>query len=92
MLEYLYCKQIEVKKHLALLKDKKEDMELVIGLMGKDLSLPEAIEQVLANVEGKKRASLSEKLYHFINIEKHEFMAEYNSVCFDYSCLDAKCS
>ena len=35
-------------------------------------------------------SSLSEKLYHFINIEKHEFMTEYNSVCFDYSYLDAK--
>ncbi|PKK59165.1 DNA/RNA polymerase [Rhizophagus irregularis] len=90
VLEYLYRKRIEVKKCLAPLKDKKEDMELVIGLMGKGLSLPEAIEQVLANVEGKKRASLSEKLYHFINIEKHEFMAEYNSICFDYSCLDAE--
>ena len=65
-------------------------MELVIGLMGKGLSLPEAIEQVLANVERKKRASLSEKLYHFINIEKHEFIAENISVCFDYSCLDAE--
>ena len=69
---------------------KKEDMELVIGLIGKGLSLPEAIEQVLANIEGKKCASLSKKLYHFINIEKHKFMTEYNSVCFDYSCLDAK--
>ena len=58
--------------------------------MGKGLSLSEAIKQVLTNVEGKKRASLSEKLYHFINIKKHEFIAEYISVYFDYSCLDAE--
>ncbi len=79
-----------MKKRFTLLKDKKEDIELVIGLIGKGLSLPEAIEKELANAEGKKRASLSENLYHFINKEKHEFMAEYDSVYFDYSCLDAK--
>src|SRR6266542_2167521 len=90
VLEYLYDKRVEMKKHLAPLKDKKEDMELVIGLMGKGLSLPEAIEKELANVEGKKHASFSENLYHFINKEKHEFMAEYDLIYFDYSCLDAK--
>jgi len=90
ILEYLYGKRIEMKKCLAPLKDKKEDMELVIGLIGKGLSLLEAIKQDLANIEGIKCASLSEKLYHFINIEKHEFMTEYNSVCFDYFCLDVK--
>jgi len=70
-------------------KEKKEVMELVIGLMDKDLSLPEAIEHVLAKAEEKNHASLSKNLYHFINKEKHEFMAEYDSVCFEYSCLDA---
>ncbi|CAG8771525.1 1021_t:CDS:1, partial [Racocetra fulgida] len=58
--------------------------------MGKGLSLLEAIEQVLANAKEKQHASLSKNLYHFINKEKHEFMAEYNPVSFDYSCLDAK--
>ncbi|CAI2194615.1 285_t:CDS:1, partial [Funneliformis geosporum] len=48
ILEYLSAKRNEIKKRLAPLKEKKEDMELVIGLMGKDLSLPEAIEHVLA--------------------------------------------
>ena len=90
ILEYLSIKQNEIKKRLAPVKEKKEDMELVIGLMGKDLSLPEAIEHILAKAEEKKRASLNKNLYHFINKEKHEFMAEYDSVCFDYSCLDAK--
>ncbi|CAB4407081.1 unnamed protein product [Rhizophagus irregularis] len=65
-------------------------MDLVIGLMDKGLSLPGAIEQVLANTEEKKRASLSESLHHFINKEKHEFIAEYDSICFDCSCLDVK--
>ncbi|CAG8788077.1 6998_t:CDS:1, partial [Dentiscutata erythropus] len=55
-----------------------EDMELVIDKMGKGLSLPEAIEQVLANAKGKQHASLSKNLYHFINKEKHEFIAEYD--------------
>ncbi|CAI2169011.1 6207_t:CDS:10, partial [Funneliformis geosporum] len=50
ILEYLSSKQNEIKKHLVPLKERKEDMELVIGLMGK----------------------------------------EYDSVCFDYSCFDAK--
>jgi DNA polymerase elongation subunit (family B) len=72
------------------LKERKEDMELVIGLMGKGLSLPEAIEYVLAKAEEKKRANLNKNLYYFINKEKHEFMAEYDSVCFDYSYLDAE--
>src|SRR2546421_12836507 len=65
-------------------------MELIIGLMGKDLSLLEAIEHILAKAREKKCVSLNKNLYHFINKEKHEFMAEYDSVCFDYSCLDAK--
>src|SRR5207237_1753055 len=63
---------------------------LVIASMGKGLSLPEAIEKELANAEGKKRDSLTKNLYHFINKARHEFMAEYDSICFDCSCLDAK--
>ncbi|RIA81939.1 hypothetical protein C1645_836155 [Glomus cerebriforme] len=55
VLEHLSSKRNEMKKRLAPLKEKKEDMDLVIGLM-----------------------------------EKHEFMAEYDSVCFDCSCSDAK--
>ena len=53
MLEYLSSKRNEMKKRLAPLKEKKENMDLVIGLMDKGLSLPEAIEQVLANTEEK---------------------------------------
>jgi DNA polymerase elongation subunit (family B) len=49
-----------------------------------------AIERILANSKGKKHASLSKNLYYFINKEKHEFMTEYDSVCFDYSCWDKK--
>ncbi|CAB5394936.1 unnamed protein product [Rhizophagus irregularis] len=90
ILEYLSIKRNEIKERLAPVKEKKEDMELVIGLMGNDLSLPEAIEHILAKAEEKKRASLNKNLYHFINKEKHEFMTEYDSVCFVYSCLDAK--
>ncbi|CAB4426131.1 unnamed protein product [Rhizophagus irregularis] len=90
VLEYLSSKRNEMKKRLAPLKEKKENMDLVIGLMDKGLSLPGAIEQVLANTEEKKRASLSESLHHFINKKKHEFIAEYDSICFDCSCLDAK--
>ncbi|CAB5209662.1 unnamed protein product [Rhizophagus irregularis] len=88
ILEYLSIKRNEIKERLAPVKEKKEDMELVIGLMGNDLSLPEAIEHILAKAEEKKRASLNKNLYHFINKEKHEFMTEYDSVCFVYSCLD----
>ncbi|CAI2195726.1 5086_t:CDS:2, partial [Funneliformis geosporum] len=90
ILEYLSSKWNEIKKRLAPLKERKEDMELVIGLMNKGLSLPEAIEYGLAKAEEKKCAYLNKNLYYFINKEKYEFMAEYDSVCFDYSCFDAK--
>ncbi|CAI2195847.1 1284_t:CDS:10, partial [Funneliformis geosporum] len=50
------------------------------GLMDKDLSLPEVIEHVLTKAEEKKYASLNKNLYYFINKEKHEFIAEYDSV------------
>jgi len=90
MLEYLSGKWNEVKKRLVPLKVKKVNMDLVISLMDKGLSLSRAIKQVLANVKEKKRASLSKDLYHFINKEKHEFIAEYDLVCFNCSCLDVK--
>ncbi|PKB91921.1 hypothetical protein RhiirA5_446951, partial [Rhizophagus irregularis] len=51
VLEYLSGKRNEMKKRLAPLKEKKEDMDLVISSMGKSLSLSEAIEQILANAE-----------------------------------------
>ncbi|RIA81377.1 hypothetical protein C1645_837120, partial [Glomus cerebriforme] len=54
--------------------------EKVISSMGKGLSLSEAIEQVLANAEKEKHSGLANNLYHFIHKEKHEFIAEYNSL------------
>ncbi|GES77180.1 DNA polymerase family B-domain-containing protein [Rhizophagus clarus] len=90
VLKYLSGKRNEMKKCLAPLKEKKEDMELVIASMGKGLSLSGTIEKELANVEGKKHASLTKNLYHFLKGTRDEFMAEYNSICFDCSCLDAK--
>ncbi|PKY40544.1 hypothetical protein RhiirA4_453938 [Rhizophagus irregularis] len=51
-------KQNEMKKHLAPLKDKKKDMDLVIGLMGKGLLLSGTIKQVLANMGEKKTCQL----------------------------------
>ena len=89
-MEYLSAKRNELKRRLAPLKAKKEDMDLVISSMGKGLSLSEAIEQVLANAEKEKHSGLANNLYHFIYKEKHEFIAEYNSLCFDCSCLDAE--
>ncbi|CAB5362484.1 unnamed protein product [Rhizophagus irregularis] len=79
-----------MKKRLAPLKEKKEDMDLVISSMGKSLSLSEAIEQILANAEVEKHNGFTKNLYHFIHKEKHEFIAEYDSICFDCSCLDKK--
>ena len=90
VLEYLSAKRNELKRRLAPLKAKKEDMDLVISSMGKGLSLSEAIEQVLANAEKEKHSGLANNLYHFIHKEKHEFIAEYNSLCFGCSCLDAE--
>ena len=79
-----------MKRRLAPLKAKKEDMDLVISSMDKGLSLSEAIEQVLANAEEEKCSGLTKNLYRFLKETKHVFMAEYDSICFDYSCLDAK--
>ncbi|PKK63244.1 DNA/RNA polymerase [Rhizophagus irregularis] len=90
VLEYLSGKRNEMKKHLAPLKEKKEDMDLVISSMSKSLSLSEAIEQILANTKVEKRNGLTKNLYHFIYKEKHEFIAEYDSICFDCSYLDKK--
>jgi hypothetical protein len=87
VLEYLSGKWSEMKKRLTHLKEKKEDMDLVIGLMGKGLSLPRAIKQVITNAKEKKHAILSKNLYHFINKKKHVFITEYDSICFDYSCF-----
>ena len=89
-MEYLSAKRNELKRHLTPLKAKKEDMDLVISSIGKGLSLSEAIEQVLANAEKEKHSSLANNLYHFIHKEKHEFIAEYDFICFDCSCLDKK--
>ncbi|CAI2182763.1 8203_t:CDS:2 [Funneliformis geosporum] len=55
-----------------------------------DLSLSGVIEQVLANAEEEKCSDLTKNIYHFINKEKHGFMVEYDSICFDSSCLDMK--
>ncbi|PKK63436.1 DNA/RNA polymerase [Rhizophagus irregularis] len=90
VLENLSGKRNEMKKRLAPLKEKKEDMDLVISSMDKGLSLSEAIKQILANAEVEKLSGLTKNLYHFIHKEKHEFMAEYDSICFDCSCLDKK--
>ena len=70
MLEYLSGKQNEVKKRLAPLKVKKENMDLVIGLMDKGLSLPGAIEQVLANTKEKSVPALA-KVYIILLIRKN---------------------
>ena len=70
MLEYLSSKQNEMKKHLAPLKEKKENMDLVIGLMDKGLSLPGAIEQVLANTKEKSVPALA-KVYIILLIRKN---------------------
>src|SRR5256885_13092141 len=65
-------------------------MDLVISSMGKGLSLSEVIKQILANAKKEKHSGLANNLYHFIHKEKYEFIAEYNSLCFDCSCLDAE--
>ena len=44
-------------------------MELVIGLMGKDLSLPEAIEHILAKAKKKNVPALT-KIYTILLIKK----------------------
>ncbi|RGB32305.1 ribonuclease H-like domain-containing protein [Rhizophagus diaphanus] len=90
VLEYLSAKRNELKRCFALLKAKKKDMDLTISSIVKGLLLSETIEQVLANAEKEKHSSLANNLYHFIHKKKYEFIAEYNSLCFNCSCLDVK--
>src|SRR3954453_19838754 len=63
VLEYLSGKRNEMKKRLAPLKEKREDMDLVISSMSKVLSLPGAIEWILANAEEEKCSGLTKNLY-----------------------------
>ncbi|PKK59461.1 ribonuclease H-like protein [Rhizophagus irregularis] len=89
VLKYLSGKRNEMKKRLTSLKEKKEE-DLVISSMGKSSLLSETIEQILANAEVEKHNGLTKNLYHFIHKGKYEFIAEYDSICFDCSCLDKK--
>ena len=58
--------------------------------MSRGLLLSKAIKQILVSAEVEKRSNLTNNLYHFIHKEKHEFIAEYDFICFDCSCLDKK--
>ncbi|RIA94647.1 hypothetical protein C1645_817698 [Glomus cerebriforme] len=89
---FIKCSGKKLHKIEFLFNAKKEDMKLVVNSLGlgESLSLSEAIKQVLANVKEEKCTGFTKNLYHFINQKKHEFMAKYDSVCFDCSCLDAK--
>ncbi|CAI2181249.1 8714_t:CDS:2, partial [Funneliformis geosporum] len=75
---------------LEYLSEKKEDIDLIISSMGKGLLLSEAIKQILVNTKVEKRNALTKNLYYFIHKKKHEFIAEYDSICFNCSCLNKK--
>ncbi len=77
-----------MKKCLAPLKEKKENMELVIALMGKDLLLSRAIKKELVNVKKKKCVRITKNLYYFLKEIRDEFIAKYDSIYFDCSCLN----
>ena len=61
VLEELLIRQNLLKRRLALLKDKKEELE-------KEISLVEARDEDVTNA----------------------LKSEYSSVCFNFTCLDAK--
>ena len=63
-------------------KKKEENMELILSNIEGERAIREAIEHVLKNAEKKN----CDKLTFFYN---HEFMVEYNSICFDHACLNA---
>ncbi|RHZ87187.1 hypothetical protein Glove_40g157 [Diversispora epigaea] len=90
VLKELLIKRNEMKKCLAPLSEKKENMELILSNIEGELTIPEVIEYILKNTEKKNRDKLTKKLYPFINKNNHEFMVEYNSICFDHACLNAK--
>ena len=90
VLKELLTKQNKMKKCLAPLSEKKENMELILSNIEGKQTILEAIEYILENAEEKNRDKLTKKLHPFINKNNHEFMVEYNSVCFDHACLNSK--
>ncbi|CAG8654125.1 17162_t:CDS:2 [Cetraspora pellucida] len=56
-----------------------------------NLSVANAINHTLKNVEDKeKRVNINEILIPLINETYENFIKEYDSICFDHTCLDSK--
>ncbi|RHZ63691.1 hypothetical protein Glove_328g103 [Diversispora epigaea] len=89
VLKELLMKRNKMKKCLTPLSEKKENMELILSNIG-ERTIPEAIEYILKNAEKDNCDKLTKKLHPFINKNNREFMVEYNSICFDHACLNAK--
>ncbi|RHZ57140.1 hypothetical protein Glove_393g50 [Diversispora epigaea] len=89
VLKELLMKRNKMKKCLTPLSEKKENMELILSNI-EERTIPEAIEYILKNAEKDNRDKLTKKLHPFINKNNREFMVEYNSICFDHACLNAK--
>lgn len=63
-----------MKKRLTPLKDKKKNMNLIIGLMGKGLLLSGAIKQILANMKEKKKRATLAKICIILLIKKSMYL------------------
>ena len=91
VLEKLLDKRNKMKFDLAILGKKKEYMELVIRKMKKrNLSLTDAIDNILDNTENKEERSAKIEILIPFSKDYNVFITEYESVCFDYTCLDSK--
>ncbi|CAG8624923.1 5237_t:CDS:1, partial [Paraglomus brasilianum] len=92
VLKELLNKRNKMKAQLGILSNKKEYMELVISKIKEEsLSVADAIDHILKNAEDKeKRTNMNEILIPLINETYENFKIEYDSICFDYTCLDSK--
>ncbi|RIB28852.1 DNA polymerase family B-domain-containing protein [Gigaspora rosea] len=92
VLKELLNKRNKTKAQLGILSNRKEYMELVISkIKERNLSVADAIDHILKNAEDKeKRANMNEILIPLINETYKNFKIEYNSICFDHTCLDSK--
>ncbi|RHZ63162.1 hypothetical protein Glove_332g60 [Diversispora epigaea] len=71
--------------------EKKEYMKLILSIVNdKNLMIREAIKYILGGAKEKDYIRFTKNLDSFINKENHEFISEYNSICFDHTCLNAK--
>ncbi|CAG8629296.1 1339_t:CDS:2 [Cetraspora pellucida] len=92
VLKDLLNKRNKMKTQLRILSNKKEYIELAISkIKEENLSVADAIDHILRNAKDKEKcANINEILIPLINETYKNFKIEYDSICFEHTCLDSK--